>query len=155
MLMFASDEELVVSSFPFISDGIADGDLVIVRAEHDVDVLRRAFDDDPRVKFAPGTDRYQRMMTTIGEYQRLCERENHAGRRVRATGPVPFPEDPLLRAEWMRYKALVERALGPYGFSGLCRNDTRSTPPDVLDLALATHQQGHHRRRRMPQRTCP
>jgi anti-sigma regulatory factor (Ser/Thr protein kinase) len=79
-------------------------------------------------------------MGTVGEYQRLCERENAAGRRVRSTGPVPFGEDPAVRAEWMRYEALLDRALGPYRFTGLCRYDTRSTSAEVMDLALATHR---------------
>jgi hypothetical protein len=39
----------------------------------------------------------------------------------------------------MRYEALVDRALGPYRFSGLCRYDTRFTPADLLDRALIAH----------------
>jgi MEDS: MEthanogen/methylotroph, DcmR Sensory domain len=141
LLLFGSDTELVVASGPFIADGIAAGDLVIVHGgEHEVDQLREAFDDDPRVTFTPGRERYQHMMATIGDYQRLCERENTAGRRVRAIGPVPLGENPVARTEWMRYEALIERALGPYQFSGLCHYDTRSTPTEVMDLALAAHQ---------------
>jgi anti-sigma regulatory factor (Ser/Thr protein kinase) len=141
LLLFGSDAELVAASWGFIADGIAAGDLVIVHGgEHEVELLRDAFDDDPRVVFAPGRERYQHMMGTIGQYQRLCERENAAGRRVRALGPVPFAEDPASRTEWMRYEALIARALGPYGFSGLCHYDTRNTPADVMNLALATHQ---------------
>jgi anti-sigma regulatory factor (Ser/Thr protein kinase) len=140
LLLFASDAELVTAGWGFIADGIAAGDLVIVHGgEHEVELVRDAFDDDPRVVFSPGRESYQQMMGTIGQYQRLCERENAAGRRVRAIGPVPFAEDPASRAEWMRYEALISRALGPYGFSGLCHYDTRNTPAEVMDLALATH----------------
>lgn len=90
--------------------------------------------------FTPGRERYQQMMGTVGEYQRLCERENGAGRRVRSTGPVPFGGDLAVRAEWTRYEALVERTMGPYRFSGLCRYDTRTTPADVMDPILPAHQ---------------
>lgn len=140
VLLFGSDEELAAAGSRFISAGIAAGDLVVVHGpDHDVEVLRSVFHDDPRVTFAPGTSRYRTMMGTIGAYQRLCERENAAGRRVRATGPVPFGQDPTSRAEWMRYEALVDRALAPYRFSGLCQYDLRFTPPELLDFALATH----------------
>jgi anti-sigma regulatory factor (Ser/Thr protein kinase) len=141
LLLFGSDAELVAAGWGFIADGIAAGDLVIAHGgEHEVGLLRDAFDDDPRVVFSPGKERYQQMMGTIGQYQRLCERETAAGRRVRAIGPVPFGEDPASRAEWMRYEALISRALGPYRFSGLCHYDTRTTPAEVMDLALAAHQ---------------
>jgi anti-sigma regulatory factor (Ser/Thr protein kinase) len=140
VLLFGSDEELLAAGVPFVTEGIAAGDLVIVHGpEHDVEVLRREFDDDPRVTFAPGAGHYRRMAETIGDYQRLCERENGAGRRVRSTGAVPFGQDPAVRSEWMRYEALVGRVLGRYRFSGMCRYDTRSSSPDVLDLALAAH----------------
>jgi anti-sigma regulatory factor (Ser/Thr protein kinase) len=140
VLLFGSDEELLAAGVPFVTEGIAAGDVVIVHGpEHDVEVLRRAFDDDPRVTFVPGTGQYRRMAETIGEYQRLCERENAAGRGVRSTGSIPFGQEPAMRREWMRYEALVGRVLGPYRFSGLCRYDTRSTASDVLDLALAAH----------------
>ena len=141
LLLFASDAELVTAGWGFIADGIAAGDLVIVHGgEHEVELLRDAFDDDPRVVFSPGRERYQHVMGTIGQYQRLCERETAAGRRVRAIGPVPFGEDPASRTEWMRYEALISRALGPYRFAGLCHYDTRTTPAEVMDLALAAHQ---------------
>ncbi|GAA4692504.1 hypothetical protein GCM10023215_32050 [Pseudonocardia yuanmonensis] len=140
MALFGSDAELRAVTHRFIADGVAAGDVVIVYGpEHDVEVLRDLFDDDAGVRFEPGMDRYRHMMGTIGEYQRLCERETGSGRRVRSTGPVPFGEDPAVRAEWMRYEALLDRALGPYRFSGLCRYDTRSTSSDIMDLALATH----------------
>jgi MEDS: MEthanogen/methylotroph, DcmR Sensory domain len=114
LLLFGSDADLVAAGWAFIDDGIAAGDWVIVHGgEHEVELLREAFNDDPRVSFGPGRERYQHMMATIGEYQRLCERENSAGRRVRALGPVPIDENPTARAEWMRYEALIERALGP------------------------------------------
>ncbi|MDT7553404.1 MAG: hypothetical protein QOI16_1940 [Pseudonocardiales bacterium] len=80
LLLFGSDAELVAAGWGFIADGINAGDLVIVHGgEHEVELLREAFDNDPRVTFAPGRERYQYMMGTIGQYQRLCERETAAG----------------------------------------------------------------------------
>lgn len=140
MLVFGSDDELVRACTPFLLDGIAAGELVIVHGSaHDVDVLREALDDDPQVAFLPGTSMYPGMMGAIAHYQRLCARENDAGRGVRSTGPVPFGDDPVMRAEWMRYEAMVDRALGPYRFRGLCHYDTRSTPADLMEFAMATH----------------
>ncbi|WP_345378383.1 sensor histidine kinase [Pseudonocardia yuanmonensis] len=141
VVLFGSDADLAAASREFIVDGIAAGDLVLVHGpEHEVEVLRASVGDDPRVVFTPNTGRYQHMMATVGQYQRLCAQENAAGRRVRSSGVVPLGPDPASQAEWMRYEALVGRVLGPFGFYGQCRYDTRTTPPALLDLALATHE---------------
>lgn len=140
-LLFDSDESLVTATAPFIADGIAAGDVVIVHGPaYEVDMLRQAFDDDPRVSFEAGTDRYRRMMTTVADYQRLCTAQVPAGRRVRSTGPVPLGDDRRTRLEWTRYEALVERALGALPFFGLCRYDTRTTSPEVLQRRLGAHR---------------
>jgi anti-sigma regulatory factor (Ser/Thr protein kinase) len=140
LLLFGSDEDLVAASRSFVTDGIAAGDLVMVHGPgRGAEVLREAFDDDPRIRFFGGTSVYTSMAVALAEYQRLCERENRAGRRVRSIAPVPFDDDPAMRAEWMRYEALVGRALAPYRFSGLCTYDTRTTPEWLRDLALDTH----------------
>jgi anti-sigma regulatory factor (Ser/Thr protein kinase) len=140
LLLFGSDEDLVAASRPFITDGVAAGDLVIVHGPgRNVDVLREAFDGDTRIRFAAGTGVYTSMSAALAEYQRLCERENRAGRRVRSVAQVPFGDDPTVQAEWMRYEALVGRALDPYRFSGLCLYDNRTTPEPLRELALATH----------------
>ena len=56
LLLFGSDEDLVAASRPFITDGVAAGDLVIVHGPgRNVDVLREEFDGDPRIRFAAGT----------------------------------------------------------------------------------------------------
>jgi anti-sigma regulatory factor (Ser/Thr protein kinase) len=141
VLLFGSDDELVAATTPFVLDGVAAGDFVIVYGgDRHVAVLRDAF-DDPRVHFDTGTDIYRSATSAIAEYQRICERENSAGRRVRATGPLSFGDNPVIRAQWMQYEALVNRALRPYRFFGLCRYDTRTTPPELLDIAFQTH---HH-----------
>ena len=140
VLLYASDEELVAASRSFITDGIAAGDLVIVHGPgRNIDLLREAFDDDPRIRFARGTGLYTSMSAALAEYQRLCDRENRAGHRVRGVAQVPFGNDPAMRAEWMRYEALVGRALAPYWYSGLCTYDTRTTSKSLTELALATH----------------
>lgn len=140
-VLFGSDEELIASVVPFITEGIAAGDWnVVYGTEHTMPMLRDALDNDPRVEFGSGIDVYTSMMGPVGHYQRLCEQQNNAGRRVRVSGPVPFGPDPATWVEWMRYEALVARALAPYAYSGLCQYDTSTLPRAVLDHALATHR---------------
>jgi anti-sigma regulatory factor (Ser/Thr protein kinase) len=140
-VLFASDAELVETTAPFVSDGIAAGDLVLVQGPRSqVELLRRVFDDDPRVCFRPGAGPPRAVMRALADHQRRCERENAAGRGVRVTGAPPDLGDPAGVDEWMWYEAVVGRALAPYRFSGLCRYDTRLVAPDVLAGVTHLHQ---------------
>jgi anti-sigma regulatory factor (Ser/Thr protein kinase) len=140
-MFFASDDELVAGTHDFIEGGLLAGDVVLVHGgDHDLGVLREAWDEDPRISFVGTGDLYESVMTTIAGYQRMLDRETSAGHRVRTTGTVPFHDgDARADLEWMRYEALVARVFEPYNFSGLCRYDTRITHTRFLDHARATH----------------
>lgn len=139
-LVFSSEDELVDGTHDLIEQGLQAGDLVVVHGgDAGVGVLRRAWDDDPRITFADHARLYDRPMRTIGEFQRMLDHESAAGRRVRVTGPVPFGEEPRTRHAWMSYEALVDRALAPYEFVSLCQYDTRVLAADLLAHARATH----------------
>jgi anti-sigma regulatory factor (Ser/Thr protein kinase) len=141
-LFFASDDELIGGTQDLISGGIVAGDLVLVHGdEHELGVLRDAWDDDPRITFLTTGSLYEGAMATIGEYQRMLAQETAAGRTIRTTGIVPFRDgDRRSNLDWMRYEALIERAFAPYDFIGLCRYDTRTTDSWVLDHARETHE---------------
>ena len=141
-LLFASDEELVDGTHDLVADGLLAGDRVLViGGRHLRDVLRSAWDDDPRISFHDQDAFYGSPMLTIAGLQRLLDREGAAGHRVRVTGPVPFGGDPATRRAWMSYEALVDRAFAPYGLTSLCQYDTRVVADDLLAHAWATHDQ--------------
>lgn len=140
-LIHDTDEELVDGTRVLIRDGIAAGDLVVVGGgDHDLEVLRDAWDDDPRVVFENVSTGYDNPMTTLGNYQRLSEQEESAGRRARVTAALPPLDGAEARRRWRRYEAVVARALAPYELVALCRYDTRTMPPEMVDHARATHQ---------------
>ncbi|WP_159081691.1 MEDS domain-containing protein [Nocardioides sediminis] len=139
-LIFASDDELVNGTHQLVADGLLAGDRVlVVGGRHLLDVLRSAWDDDPRITFHDQDVFYDSPMVTVAGLQRLLDREGAAGHRVRVTGPVPFGGDPATRRAWMSYEALVDRAFAPYGLTSLCQYDTRVTADDLLAHAWATH----------------
>jgi hypothetical protein len=139
-LLFATDDELVDGTRVLVRDGLVAGDPVLVVGDHHaVQVLRDAWDDDPRISFAEQRVFYESPMQTIAGLQRMLDREGARGHRVRVTGPVPFDGDPATRRAWMAYEALVDRAFAPYGLTSLCQYDTRLVPDDLLAHARDTH----------------
>lgn len=138
LVLFGSDDELVDTVAPFAAEGVAAGDRVLVHADPGEFAALHAAVAGPGVEF--GGAGYATPIATLATYQQLCDTETAAGRRVRAIAPIPTGDDPAARAEWMRYEALVARALGPYRFAGLCLYDTRTTAPDLVERAFATHR---------------
>lgn len=106
----------------------------------ELSLLREAWDDDPRVVFEDVGQAYDDPMATVAGYQRMADQHRAEGRRVRVSGPMPNPDDPVSRRRWLRYEAVVARALAPYDLIGLCRYDTRTMPTELVDHARATHQ---------------
>jgi anti-sigma regulatory factor (Ser/Thr protein kinase) len=135
LVLFDSDEELIEAVAPFVADGIAAGDRVLVHGgTGELGALHDAV-AGPGVEIIGG---YATPTATLADFQRLCE--DAAGRGVRAVAPIPASASAAVRAQWMRYEALVSRALEPYRFAGLCLYDTRTTPPDLIERARATHR---------------
>jgi anti-sigma regulatory factor (Ser/Thr protein kinase) len=139
-LVFDNDAELVLGTHDLIEQGLLDGDVVLVlEKDPETGVLRSAWDDDPRISFVEQAEFYDSPMRTMARFQRMLDGEAVSGHRLRATGPVPFGDAPRARRGWMRYEALVDRALAPYDVLALCQYDTRVVGADLVDLARATH----------------
>lgn len=141
LLVLESEPELVPALEPFVRAGIEAGDLVLLHGrDGQAELLQQAFGGLPGVRVEPAPEHFPGLMQTLARYQRLCHRENAAGRRVRISGQPPVLADDRATVEWLRCEALVERALAPYRYSGLCRYDIRRTPVDVLAIAVDSHQ---------------
>jgi anti-sigma regulatory factor (Ser/Thr protein kinase) len=139
LVVFGSDDELIDTVAPFVTDGVAAGDRVLVVGDPDEFAALHAALAGPGVEFG-GPD-YGSPMATLASYQQMCDIETIGGRRVRAIAPIPIGGDVAVRAQWLRYEALVARALGPYRFAGLCLYDTRTAATDLIEGARAVHRQ--------------
>ncbi|HYH32845.1 MAG TPA: sensor histidine kinase [Pseudonocardia sp.] len=138
LVLFGSDEELIDTVAPFVADGVAAGDRVLVHGDPgQLGALHEAV-SGPGVE--SGGAGYATPIATLSGYQRLCDAETASGRGVRAIAPIPVGSSPAARADWTRYEALVARALGPYRFAGLCLYDTRVTPPELIERARDVHR---------------
>lgn len=140
-LFFSSAEELTAAVLPFVRDGLAAGDAVVVTSSSaTADVLRAAVDDD-RVTLMPRTAAYgRRPAAAVGSLRRLADEHTARGaRRVRVVGETSFGRGERDRLEWQRYEAVLNAVLVGWPLWGLCLFDTERLPRSVLESVARTH----------------
>ncbi|RAJ38387.1 histidine kinase-like protein [Kitasatospora sp. SolWspMP-SS2h] len=143
-LVYGSDEEFLAAAVPFCRDGLDRGDAVlVVTTGANTSLLRQALDGDAaRVELVDALDWYRAPGRTLGAYHRYVDRctADGAYRQVRVIGEsVWHGRDPLERAEWTRYEAVINAALASCPAWIVCPYDTRVLPRDVVDGARRTH----------------
>jgi anti-sigma regulatory factor (Ser/Thr protein kinase) len=141
-LLYASTDELVEVAVPYMQEGLAGGEgVVIATSPETADVLRDAV-GDPRVHVLERGDVYRaRTPTAITTFRRLAE-QRVAGDgvdRVRVVGEVNFGATERDWLEWQRYESVINEALAGWPLRGLCVFDRRRLPDPVLESALHTH----------------
>jgi anti-sigma regulatory factor (Ser/Thr protein kinase) len=142
VLFHDSDDELVAGAAPFLREGLAGGDAVVLATgPRTAALLREAVGNDDRLLVLGSPDgRRARPAAAIASFRRLVEAcRSEGARRVRTVGepdPGPTPRDWL---EWQRYEAVVNDVLAPLPLWGMCVYDTRRLPGQVLESALRTH----------------
>lgn len=141
-LFFSSPDELAAGTVPFVREGLAAGDAVVVAASPaTADVVREAVDGDPRVHVLARHGTYHRRTpSAVTSFRRLADDLSAAGtRRVRVVGETDFGRTERDWLEWQRYEAVVNDALGPWPLWGLCVFDTTRLPGQVLESVARTH----------------
>ena len=141
-LVYESIDELVDVAAPFLLEGLAAGEsVVIATAAETADVLRDAVDGNPRVHVLERGDVYRaRTPTAITTFRRLAEQRMAEGvSRVRVVGEVDFGGTERDRLEWQRYESVINEALADWPLWGLCVFDAQRLPGPVLESALHTH----------------
>lgn len=145
--LFYSDwSEYVAGTVPFIRDGLASGEEVLVAVPVEkIALLRSALDQDAdRVTFANMAEVGANPALIIPLWQQFLER--HPG-AVRGIGEPIWPgrSDDELR-ESQRHEALLNVAFGNgRPWSLLCPYDTRLLSNQVIDVAFQTHEYFEHR----------
>jgi len=139
LLLHDSDLALVQGTRAFVQEGLGSGGSVLVHStESQVAMLHRALGSHPRLTYGLDQDLYQSPIATLFHYQRVLE-DSSGSTALWATGTVPLGEQRAAQDAWARYESLVNEALGPYAFHGLCTYDTRVLPAHVIAAAKATH----------------
>ncbi|GHF63806.1 anti-sigma regulatory factor (Ser/Thr protein kinase) [Amycolatopsis bartoniae] len=137
---YASDQELLDVVVPFLEEGVAAGEPVLVAfGPVNERLLGTAF-DLAKVTVIPGDEQYLRPAVAIRRYRELfarCVADGAA--QVRVVGDVPHPGAGQPWDWWARYESVVNRVFDDFPLWGLCPYDTRITPEHVLDDVVRTH----------------
>ncbi|CCH88308.1 Two component signal transduction serine/threonine kinase [Modestobacter italicus] len=138
-LVYRSTEELAAGAAPFLLDGLACGDGVVIAAgPAATEVLRDAVGDHPLVLVLERHALYRaRTPTAITTFRGLAEQAG-PGRRVRVVGETDFGTTDADRYEWQRYEAVVNAAFADLPLWGLCVFDA-ALPEPVLATVRAAH----------------
>jgi AcrR family transcriptional regulator len=142
-LVYSSDEEFLVRVVPFVRDGIAAGQpVMVVLMPDNFALLREALGQDAeRISVVDARSHYRRPAHALAEYrQRLDEELSRPGvELVRVVGELPFGTTEQDHEEWIRYESVINQAWADYPVWVICGYDTRALPDQVVADALRTH----------------
>ena len=138
---YGSDAEFRALVVPFVEEGIAAGEPVIIGYDDRKNALVRSWLTDPSpVTFLADKSVYAAPTRAIAAYRRLFEFHAAMGAgQIRITGEVPHPGNGGSFEGWDRYEAAVNTVWDDFPVWGLCLYDTATAPTAVLDVAERTH----------------
>lgn len=138
-VLYDSDEELLAVAVPFIRDGVAHDELVLVDlgASH-MPMYRELFSSEPNVVVTEGT--YNKPIETLRYIESNIRRARADGLRgARSVGTVDFASHPERWREWVHYESVVNDVFATQPLHGLCAYDKRTLPRQVVESARLTH----------------
>lgn len=138
--VYSSAEELVGVTAPFLREGLADGDsLLVATARANLAPLREALGADAdRVEMHDTEEWHPRPADRLNAVRRLVEGlEPGVGLRLLGE-PVWTGSEAVLR-EWARYESVINVALAAAPLRFVCLYDRSRLGPGVLSHACCTH----------------
>jgi anti-sigma regulatory factor (Ser/Thr protein kinase) len=149
---YGSDAEFAAMTVPFVEDGVAAGEPVIVGYDERKTRLLRSWLSDPSaVEFITDASLYGTPARAIAGYRQRFERHVARGAgQIRITGEVTHPGNGRRYDGWDRYEWAVNSVWQDFPVWGLCLYDRSTAPPAVLDVVERTHPRlvspaGQHR----------
>jgi DNA-binding GntR family transcriptional regulator/anti-sigma regulatory factor (Ser/Thr protein kinase) len=139
-LIYDGEEEFLAATIPFISDGLAARERVlVVTTPQNAGVLGHALGARaPEVEFRDSDEWYQLPSHTLLSYERYIEEADRD--RVRVVGEVSWQgETQAPMAEWKRYESIINLAFAEQPVSFVCPYDVRRLPEAIIDDAARTH----------------
>jgi CheY-like chemotaxis protein len=143
-LVYSSADELVASTVPFLRQGLARSeDVLVVLREAGRSALREALGGDAaQVEFADAIAWYRSPEHAFQGYSRyLNDRFESGVDRVRVIAEVVWPESSATVdvAEWKRYEVRISAAMASVPVSFVCTYDTQELPAGIVTDARRTH----------------
>jgi anti-sigma regulatory factor (Ser/Thr protein kinase) len=140
-LLYAGDESFLEGTVPFISEGVAAGEAVLVAVDvRKIDRLRAELDGQAEhVLFADMAEIGKNPAWIIPVWRDFADA--HEGRPIRGIGEPIYPERPPAElVECQRHESLLNLAFSDRpAFRLLCPYDTDALPDEVIDEALRSH----------------
>jgi anti-sigma regulatory factor (Ser/Thr protein kinase) len=140
-LIYGSEAEFVDCALPFVADGVAAGEPVLVVAQGpNVDALRDALGDGAgEATLLPVEEWYENPIRTRGKFGNWV-RERRNGHRIRLIGEPPWPLGSAGAVrEWARNEAVVNVEFDGLPVTFICPYDTRMLPDSIIEHAESTH----------------
>ena len=143
ILVYVSDDDFLESATPFLVDGMAHGDCLIVIAQARLlGALRDALGDDASsVEFHDSSEWYRSPPETLRRYRDVVrERYQRGAPWIRVIGePVWAGRSEVEITEWTRYESMINLVLASAPATVVCPYDARSVAPAILADAQRTH----------------
>lgn len=138
---YGSDGEFHALIVPFVEEGVAAGEPVIVGYDDRKNGLLRSWLTDPSaVTFIGDKSLYTTPARAIDTYRRLFESHVAAGaRQIRIAGDVPHPGNGGRFEGWDRYESAVNTVWQDFPAWSRCLYDTATAPQAVCDIVERTH----------------
>jgi hypothetical protein len=126
-LLYRSAEHLASAVVPFLADGLAAGEAVVLACrEENSALLAEALGHDDRILVLPRDGIYTQIAHVIATLPRVVRRQLVAGASgVRLLGEIPVDQSGDEWHEWHRCEAISNVALGPLPLSSVCAYDRR------------------------------
>jgi anti-sigma regulatory factor (Ser/Thr protein kinase) len=138
---YRSDAEFRALIVPFVEEGIAAGEPVILGYDDRKNALLRSWLSDPSAAdFAGDASLYAKPTLAIAAYRRLFEFHMAMGAgQIRIAGDVPHPGNGRRFQGWDRYESAINTVWEDFPVWGRCLYDASTAPPEVLEVAERTH----------------
>ncbi|GGS60216.1 MULTISPECIES: sensor histidine kinase [Actinokineospora] len=137
---YASDAEFRALIVPFVEEGTAAGEAVVLGYDERKSALLRTWLSEPDAVVFVGPGHYSTPARTIADYRRLFE--HHLARgvtRIRIAGDVPHEGNGGRFAGWDRYEWAVNTVWSAYPVLSACLYDATLISPYVREVVERTH----------------
>src|SRR3954451_6587388 len=139
---YASDDEFLALVVPFVADGLAASEPVVIGYdERKCDLLRAELPRPEQVTFIADSRLYATPARAIEAYRQQFEQHVATGaEQIRIAGDVPHEGNGGRFAGWDRYESAVNVTWQDYPVYSRCLYDATTVADDVRDVVERTHR---------------